>query len=167
MKGLERFRKYYCRILQSAVALGMLVLVCVNIYQVITRYAVNVVVLWMEDFSILTMLWMAACGIGWLWASHHMLSMDVANFIFPRKLLFLFDCLLEVFGLVLGPVVVYIGVAAYKANSGLVVTMTGFDEKLRYLPLIFAGALIFVSAFLRLPELSGVRRDPGKGGTEP
>ena len=153
MNIINRFRKYYCLALQSFISISLFALVCVNLYQVITRYAVDVTVLWTEDFSILTMLWMAACGFGWLWATHRMLSMDVANYIFPRKVLHLFDYILELAGLFIGPGLVYIGSTAYRANSGLVTTMTGFDEKLRYLPLIFAGILILLSSVLRLLEL--------------
>ena len=165
MKNIRLFKKYYCLVLQLLISFGLLGLVCINICQVITRYTVDIVVLWIEDVTVLTMLWMGSLGVGWLWAKHELLSMDVADYIFPKAVLHVFDYILEYLGLGVGVGLVYISARTYRVNSGLVIAMTRFDEKMRYLPMIVGGVLIFISSVLRLIELYEERAEKKKGGT--
>ena len=153
---INKFRKIYCGILQGFIAGAVAVLIVVNAWQVITRYLVAKTVLWTEDFSVLTMLWMGAAAFGWLWASHRMLSMDLASMFLPERVLRVFDWILEILGLVIGPGMAFVGAHAYITNSGFVVSMIGFDEKIRYMPLIAAGILITISTVLRICELKGI-----------
>lgn len=163
MKAINRFRKIYSTILQSFIAIALFLLIVVNTYQLVLRYATKSALIWVEDFSVLTLLSMAACGFGWLWSTHRMLSMDVSNYFLPKSVLHALDYALEIFGLAVGPYLAYIGVTTYIANAGFVVSMTGFDEKIRYIPLIISGVFITISALLRLCELICADRAAKKG----
>ena len=163
MKAIDRFRKIYGTILQGFIAVALFLLIVVNTYQLILRYAMKSSLFWVEDFSVLMLLSMAACGFGWLWNTHKMLSMDVSNYFLPKSVLHVLDYALEIFGLAIGPYLVYIGIVTYIANAGFVVSMTGFDEKIRYIPLIVSGFFITVSALLRLCELICADRKIKKG----
>ena len=162
MKYINTFRKWYCLILQSAIGIILFVLACSQVYQVVTRYFVDRVVLWVEDVTVFSLYWIAALGLGWLWCTHQMLNMDVADYVLPKKVLHILDYCLEVFGLFAGPFFAYLMYTSYNANKGFILSVISVDEKYRYFPYICGGILIFISSVLRLIELIEKDRHPGR-----
>jgi TRAP-type C4-dicarboxylate transport system permease small subunit len=153
MAKIARIRAVYANVLQSFIGIALGCLVLINLWQVLTRYFVDMIVMWTEDVTVLTLLWMAACGAGWLWTVHDCLAMDVADFLLPKKVLHMLDYLVEVMGLIGGPVIFYIAINALNANAGIIMSVLQFDEKIRYYPVVFMGFAIFVASVLRLLEL--------------
>ena len=156
---IMKIRDFLCLVIQSLIAAALFFLTAANIYQVAARYAFGATQLWVEDVSVLIMLWMAGLGIGWLWMKHEHLNMDVASFILKKNVIKVFDVVLEIAGLFFGSLLAYYGAVGVRVNTGFSMSILGFDENMRYIPIFVAGLMIVIGSIFRLIEIVESRKN--------
>lgn len=132
------------------IAAILLVLVSLNIVQVITRYFVSVVIVWLEEATILGIYWMAAFGLPLLTFSNEHLLMDITGKIMPAGVKTVIEWGILLLSLVAGVGFVIVGGKAYAVNKGYRSSILGFDECFRYVPLIVCGVLLVVAVIFRV-----------------
>lgn len=147
---LDKIEDKICLVLQVLIAIILLVLVVLNCIQVVTRYFVSVVIVWLEEATILGIYWMAALGLPLLTFKNEHLLMDVSGKILPGIVKTIVEWAIIVLSFVASIGFVVSGILAYRINHGFYSSILGFDEGFRYIPLIVLGTLMFVAVCFRL-----------------
>lgn len=130
----------------------LLYLVGINVVQIVTRYFVSVVITWIEDVSILGILWIAALGVPYAWFKGDHLEMDITEKIYPQWLKTGFWWLCQVVCLVAAVNLVQMGLYNMRLNKGVMATAMGYDESLRYLPLVVCGCILGLACVVKIAE---------------
>lgn len=150
MLMLQKIEDRICFVLQALIGAILLVLVVLNCVQVVTRYFVSVVIVWLEEATILGVYWMAAFGIPLLTFKDEHLLMDITGKILPGWLKTAVEWAILAFSGVAAVGFIACGSLAYSINKGFSSSIIGFDESFRYVPLIVLGILMSVAVVFRV-----------------
>ena len=104
---VERVENKIAKALMSIIAMGLFSLTVLAVLQVVTRYFVDVTIIWIEEVSIYILSWMAAAGVPWMWLKEGHIRMDVLNVYLPQTILYGMDLFINLmeYGVPLGEVV--------------------------------------------------------------
>ena len=136
--------------LQSLIAILLFGDMLINVAQVFTRYVFDIIFLWCEDISTLSLCYMVSFGIPWLWLKKEHVFMDVLDIVVPKKAITFLKDIIEVFGLVAGVVITIIGIRTTNVNAGYIYSMLRYDEKIKYIPLIITGIGLIVASVINI-----------------
>ena len=151
--------------LQSLIAIMLFGVMAINVLQVFTRYVFDIIVLWVEDVSTLSLCYMVSFGIPWLWLQKDHIFMDVLDIIVSKKVIDILKDIIEVAGLIGGIILTYIAVKTVSVNAGYKYSVLRYDEAIRYVPLLIAGiGMILASIINILIRIQDVRE--GKKNAE-
>lgn len=139
-------------ILQSLIALLLFGDLIINVVQVITRYVFDIIFVWCEDISTLSLCYMVSFGIPWLCLTKNHVFMDVLDMVLPEKGINFLKNVVDVATLIGGTVILYIGIKTVNVNSGYIYSMLRYDEKIKYIPLIITGIGMMVAGILNIIE---------------
>ena len=149
--------------LQSLIAAMLFGLVAINVLQVFTRYVFDIIVLWVEDVSTLSLCYMVSFGIPWLWLKKQHIFMDVLDIVVPERIIGIMKDAIEVIGFFSGLVLIYIAYVTINVNSGYIYSVLRYDEKLRYIPLMIAGVGLTVAALINIVlRVQEIRKEKNK-----
>ncbi len=152
MESIKKCEKVICLILQIIIGAILVGLVGINVLQIITRYFVSKVITWTEDVSILGILWIAALGVPYAWFKGEHLEMDVTDRIYSEKMKTILWWVCQFVCVVASIKLVQLGLYNCKLNVGVKATALGYDESLRYLPLIICGVLLGLASVFKIAE---------------
>ena len=156
---VERVETKIAKALMSVIAMGLFSLTVLAVLQVVTRYFVDVTIIWIEEVSIYILSWMAAAGGPWMWLKEGHIRMDVLNVYLPQTILYGMDLFINLMGIVMGIALVRTGWITIGVNKGYTLSIIGIDEGFRYYPLVFCGVLFSVCAALELAEQLNTKRE--------
>ena len=153
METYRKIRGYVCTLFKVIMACLLFVLVALATVQVVTRYFVSAMIIWVEELSIYLMTWMCAVGVSWIWMekSGH-IKMDILDNVLPKKVIRWMDVMIDAVTAVLGIAVIRIGLKTQSVNAGLVMSTINLDEGDRYLPVTVGGFLLVGAALCMLVE---------------
>lgn len=152
MEKLKKIEKLICMLLSVVMGIILAILVSINVTQVVTRYFVDVIVTWIEDVSILGIQWITALGVplAWFYGSH--LEMDITDHIYSERMKKFFWWLCQVICLIASVKLIQLGFYNMELNYGAKATGLGYDESLRYLPLVVCGVFLCLAAAFKILE---------------
>ena len=159
---INKIEDKICLVLPILIAIILMVLICLNIVQVITRYFVNVIIVWLEEATILGIYWMTAFGMPLLTFKNEHLLMDISGKILPSFVKFIVEWMIMLGSLLAGIGFMVVGHRAYLINMGYHSSILGFDECFRYVPLMVCGALMIVAAVFRVLRAVGKMKRGGQ-----
>lgn len=135
--------------------LGLLigVMIIVNFIQMLTRYFINISVSWVEDFSILGLYWLFGLGVPLAWIAGGHMEMNILENLMSRKFKLVISYITQVFGVVMGVVYIVTGMRSLMLNKGYVMSIMGFDEMWRYVPVVVCGVLLILASIFNFAEL--------------
>ena len=146
LTALEKFKKIYTDIIVWLCAAVCMVILWINVVNVILRYLTDISFIYTEDVTVMGMLWIMGVGVsvGW-WNREHLLINIIDSFLSPKALEVLMFAL-DFVGVAAGILLFHFGRMTASINKGLKTSLIGFDESLRYWPVIVGGALLTVAA---------------------
>ena len=151
---IQKFTKILCKLLSVIVGIMLGVMILSNVLEVIARYWFpDFTIIWVEDLSILGLFWIMALSLPVLWLEKKHLEMDVIAKVAPRKFLGILNILVNVVGMAGGVGAIYLGIKCVQVNRGYVLSVIGYDEALRYIPLIVLGAGLTLASLANLIEV--------------
>ena len=86
------------------------------------------------------------------WLLKDNIIMDVAENIFPRKVIHVFEALAEVFGVIVGVCMTIKAYHSVRVNKGYVLSVLGYDEMWKYIPYVVAGVGLTFAAVYNIVE---------------
>lgn len=135
--------------------LGVLIaaMIATNFIQMLTRYFINMTVTWVEDFSVLGLYWCFALGtpMAWLLSAH--MEMNILDKILPKTFKRVLAYLTQVAGFCVAILFIRAGMRSIKLNKGYVMSIIGFDEMWRYIPVVVCGVLLILAVIFRTVEM--------------
>ena len=151
---MEKIKKNIVLVLQFIMGIILLAMIITNFIQMVTRYFVNVTVVWVEDFSVLGLYWLFALGVPMAWLIGAHMEMNILEKVLSAKFKEVISYLVQVAGVYFGVLFVRAGMRALKLNKGYIMSIMGFDEMWRYVPLIVCGfLLIFAAVFVTVEKI--------------
>lgn len=149
---LNKAENFICDVLCAIIAIILLGLVGINVVQVATRYFISVTVTWVEDISILGILWIAAIGVPVAWFKGQHLIMDITDKFYASWLKEACWWILQIVGAISSYSLIDMGIYTMELNRGFIATAVGYDEALRYLPLAVCGVLLGLAVLFSIIE---------------
>lgn len=149
---LQKIDDGFCRICSFIVATAIFGLIVLNFTQLVTRYIVDFTFTWAEEVSTLTIIYATAFGAAWVTLKRRHLKMDAATKILPQSVKNVAHWVAHALIFVTGILYIVIGIETVEYNSGFSISILGFDESIRYLPLPIEGALIAAAELITFAE---------------
>lgn len=165
-KCLIKIEDIICTIIKVIVAIIVIGMVGINVLQVITRYFIDYIITWIEDVSILGVLWIATLGVAYAWFKGDHLIMDITDSFYPDKLKKILWIVCQIIVIPCGIKLCELGVYNAKLNFGVKATGLQYDESFRYYPLIVCGALLAIAAIITLGKEWATYMEKKKSGGE-
>lgn len=150
---MEKVRNKIVVALEFIMGILLLAMILANFIQMVTRYFINMTVVWVEDFSILGLYWCFALGMPLAWLLNAHMEMNILEKILSEKVKLVISYLVQLSGVVFGVLFVRAGVRAISLNKGYVMSIIGFDEMWRYVPLVVCGVLLIFSAIFTCTDM--------------
>ena len=157
---MEKIRNKIVFVLQLVMGLILLAMIVANFVQMVTRYFISVTVVWVEDFSVLGLYWLFSLGVPMAWLIGAHMEMNILEKVMSDKFKRVILYLTQVAGIGIGVLFIKAGKRAFDLNKGRVMSIMGFDEKWRYIPLIVCGVLMIACVAFR--TVSMIREDMNK-----
>lgn len=142
---MENIRKKAVVVMQFIMGVILLAMILANFIQMLTRYFISMTVVWVEDFSVLGLYWIFALGVPMAWLVGAHMEMNVLEKVMSAKFKKVISYLVQVAGVGVGILFIRCGLRAITLNKGRVMSIMGFDEMWRYVPLVVCGVLTIVS----------------------
>ena len=161
---MENAKKKICTVFQALDAVLLVVMVVINVIQVLCRYFISYSFIWAEDLSIYMLHWIVCFSAPMCWLRKDHMIMDVADSIFPRKVLNFFAILVEFVGVAFGIYLAHRGLYAARINKGYVLSVLRYDEMWKYIPYAVMGVLLSLAALWNLIEYYKAWKDGRKEG---
>lgn len=139
---MENIRKKVVFVLQLIMGLILLAMILANFVQMLTRYFISMTVVWVEDFSVLGLYWIFGLGVPMAWLTGSHMEMNILENVLSSKVKKVLLYLSQAAGVGIGVLFVRSGLRAFTLNRGRVMSIMGFDEMWRYIPLIVCGFLM-------------------------
>ena len=152
-KTIDRILNLLIKASQLILGVVIFVMAMANVIQVVTRYMVSVQVLWVEDVSMMGLYWIFALGTPMCWILKQHLNMNAFEQKMSAKVRQILWAVQNVIGLAGGLGLIYLGRRCMRVNKGFVMSAIGFDEGLRYLPLVVGGAFLAAVCVLLLVQI--------------
>ena len=160
---MQTLKNRLCFVYQVLCAILLVAMVGINVTQVLCRYFISFSFIWAEDLSTYMLHWVVTFSIPMCWMLKNHMVMDVADSIFPKKVMRFFALLQEFVGLAFGIYMAHRGFFAAKVNKGYVLSILKYDEMWKYIPYGIMGILLFIAAAINLSEYYLQRKASGKG----
>ena len=139
---MEKVRNKIVFVLQLAMGLILLAMIVTNFVQMVTRYFISVTVVWVEDFSVLGLYWLFSLGVPMAWLIGAHMEMNILEKVMSDKFKRVIQYFTQVAGIAIGVLFIRAGMRAILLNKGRVMSIMGFDEMWRYVPLVVGGYLL-------------------------
>ncbi len=151
-KALQKINDGICKVSGCIIALIILGLIVLNFTQLVTRYFVSVTFTWAEEVSVLSLIYAAAIGAPWVTLKRAHLKMDAADKLIPLPLKKVAYWVQHLLIFTTGVIFIVAGCITVDRNQGYVLSILGFDEAIRYIPIVLEGVLLVVAEIITFLE---------------
>ena len=150
---MDKIRDKIVYVIELVLGILIFVMIMANFLQMVTRYFINMTVTWVEDFSVLGLYWCFALGTPMAWLLGQHMEMNILENILPKKLKKVLAYITQVVGLIVGVLFVRAGLRSISLNKGYVMSIIGFDEMWRYIPVVVCGILLIAAVIFQTVEM--------------
>ena len=155
---MEKIRKTIVLIIQFILGILVFAMIAANFFQMVTRYFINMTVTWVEDFSVLGLYWLFGLGVPMAWLISQHMEMNILENVLSDKAKKVISYIVQFMGIILGIAYIIAGMRSISLNRGLVMSIIGFDEMWRYIPLVVCGVLLIAAAIFNLVEMIFIKK---------
>ena len=143
MKKLENI---IVKTLQAMIACLLGFMIIINVVQMVTRYFIALQIMWVEDYSVMCLYWIFALGTPMVWILGQHMDMDILAKVIKGKFKTVLYYVMQFCAFLAGIGLAYTGYRACKLNHGFVMSIAGFDEVWRYIPVVVGGAFLSLAS---------------------
>jgi TRAP-type C4-dicarboxylate transport system permease small subunit len=151
-QALQRIDDWICRICGWLIAAAIAFLIGLNFTQLVTRYFVDIIFLWAEELSMVLIVWICAVGAPWVTLNRSHLKMDAATPILPKSVKNVAHWAIHFLIFAMAVAFIWSGINTVDANAGFSLSVMGFDEGFRYVPLVVEGVLLLLAELVSFGE---------------
>ncbi len=132
--------------------IGILVagLVCLAFAQVVLRYLFNSAVLWVEEVSVMALIWLAWTGIVYLWLTRSHIAVDLIGAALSPVGRAWAARAVDSLACVAGVALVTVSLGTLEVYSGMDLGSLEIDASVKYYPITAGGAGLALAAVLNL-----------------
>ncbi len=146
----SRLRALFAWLLERLIGALLLFLVGLAFMQVVLRYGFAAAILWVEEISVMALIWLAWIGITYLWLSRSHIAVDLLPSLLPpdgeRRLRLAIDLL----ALLAGATLAFISLETLEMYADMDLGSLEIDASLKYYPVTAGGVGLALAALLNL-----------------
>lgn len=150
---MEKIRKLIVKYTQIILGAVIFVMIFSNFVQMITRYFINMTVVWVEDVSVLGLYWLFGLGVPMAWLMGAHMEMNILEKFMNDRFKLVISYITQGLGIALGVLYIVAGARSISLNKGYVMSIVGFDEMWRYIPIVVCGVLLICAAIFNTVEM--------------
>ena len=150
---MEKIRKVIVKYTQILLGIVIFVMIFSNFIQMLTRYFINMTVVWVEDVSVLGLYWLFGLGVPMAWLMGAHMEMNILDKFMSDKFKLVVSYITQGLGIALGVLYIVAGARSISLNKGYVMSIVGFDEMWRYIPIVVCGVLLICAAVFNTVEM--------------
>ncbi len=145
-----RLRALFAWLLERLIGALVLFMVALAFMQVVLRYGFSAAILWVEEISVMALIWLAWLGITYLWLSRSHIAVDLLPTLLPpageRRL----RLAIELLGLLAGATLAFISLETLEMYADMDLGSLEIDASLKYIPVTAGGVGLALAAALNL-----------------
>ncbi len=145
-----RLRALFAWLLERLIGALVLFMVALAFMQVVLRYGFSAAILWVEEISVMALIWLAWLGITYLWLSRSHIAVDLLPTLLPpageRRL----RLAIELLGLLAGATLAFISLETLEMYADMDLGSLEIDASLKYYPVTVGGVGLALAALLNL-----------------
>ncbi|NIS67659.1 MAG: TRAP transporter small permease subunit [Proteobacteria bacterium] len=139
------FRRILVRLLVVALGLCVTVLAGLAVLQVVLRYVFASPLMWVEEVSVMIMLWMTWLGISLLWLTKSHIVVDLLTNQLSQHVQKALASLIDILAVISGGTLFVLSQETLRTLAGLELDSLALDLAIKYYP-VPTGALVLVLA---------------------
>jgi len=143
-------RATFAYILSRLIGLLVAGLVGLAFVQVVLRYGFRFSLLWVEEVSVMALIWLAWIGIVYLWLVREHIFVDLLPNALPTAGRRWLGLAIEAVALVCGVALVFVSQGTLEMYAGMQLGSLEIDATTKYYPIAFGGAGLAAAALLNL-----------------
>lgn len=151
-EALRKISDGICKVCGWLIAIIIAGLILLNFTQLVTRYFISVTFTWAEEVSILSLIYAAAVGAPWVTLKRTHLKMDAADKLIPLKIKKVAYWVCHVLIFTTAIIFIVAGFITVDRNQGFILSILGFDEAFRYIPIIIEGVMLLIAEVITFLE---------------
>lgn len=144
------FRSFFIKTLQFVIGLCVTTLVGLALCQVVLRYVFGASLIWVEEISVMIMIWMAWLGASLLWLNGSHICLDIITAMFSTRAKCVFASLMDVLMLMAAVALFLVSIETVRAFAGLELSALSIDLSIKYYPVPIGAVVLFFAALLNL-----------------
>ncbi len=145
--GLRRVLTWVLSRLTGCLVAGLVVLAFT---QVVLRYVFNSALLWVEEVSVMALIWLAWVGIVYLWLTRAHIAVDLISGILPAAGSRWQAIAIDLLALIGGGALVLVSLGTLEIYAGMELGSLEIDADVKYYPVTAGGAGLSCAAALNL-----------------
>lgn len=147
---MTRFQKVIIRLLTAALGLCVMTMAGLAVLQVVLRYVFSSTLIWVEEVSVILMLWMTWLGVTVLWLTHKHIAVDFLTARLPRGTNRTLTVIFDGIALILAGTLLWASRATLSTMVGMELDTLAVDSAVKYYPIPVGAVGIGVAAILDL-----------------
>lgn len=144
----SRFRSVLVRSLSAVLGICVAAMVGLAILQVILRYVFASSLIWVEEISVMFMLWMTWLGITVLWLKHSHITVDLLTSLLPQRVNIILALIIDGIAVFTACMVLWASRETLSTMSGMELDTLPIDLKIKYFPVPVGAAGLGLAALL-------------------
>ena len=145
-----RLRAGFALLLERLIGALVLFLVALAFMQVVLRYGFSAAILWVEEISVMALIWLAWLGIPSLWLSRSHIAVDLLPTLLPPAAERRLRLAIELLGLLAGATLASISLETLEMYADMDLGSLEIDASLKYVPVTVGGVGLALAALLNL-----------------
>jgi TRAP-type C4-dicarboxylate transport system permease small subunit len=158
---LPFIRTFFVRVLGVALGVCVMILAGFAVLQVILRYVFNSPLMWIEEISVMIMLWMTWLGITLLWLTKSHIVVDLLTNQLSRPLQRALASLVDIIAVLAAGTLFVASQETLRTLAGLEFDSLAIDLAIKYYPVPAGAVGMLLAALLNLwSRLSSEESEP-------
>jgi TRAP-type C4-dicarboxylate transport system permease small subunit len=146
----QRFRTILIQLLSNSLGLCVMSMGGLAVLQVALRYIFSSPLIWVEEISVMIMLWMTWLGISLLWVSQSHIVVDIFTSHFSHRLQRALASLIDVIAVIAAVSLLIVSRETLKAMAGMELDSLAVDVAIKYYPIPVGAVGLGLAALLDL-----------------
>ncbi len=125
-------------------------LVGLTVLQVVLRHGFNAPLFWVEEVSVMALIWLTWLGVTYLWMTRSHIAVDVVRPLLPAAGLHMLNLCVELLALTFGAALVAVSLITLADFSGIELGVSEIDAAVKYVPVTIGGIGLSLAAALNI-----------------
>ena len=146
----QDLKRFFILMLQVTIGLCVAVLVGLALFQVVLRYVFASSLIWVEEVSVMIMIWMAWLGVSLLWLQGSHICLDIVLTKLSASAKHSFAYFMDILIMIAAATLFVVSLETVRAFVGLELSALSIDLSIKYYPVTVGSVCLIFAALLNI-----------------